>query len=63
MKKVECPVLVAWGEADPWTPLSGSIGKFFTQQAKLKDNVDLVSLPNTGGRTLCLSQASPLEVP
>jgi len=23
LEKIDCPVLVAWGEADPWTPLDG----------------------------------------
>lgn len=48
MKTIKCPVLVAWGEEDPWTPLNGSVGKFFTQQAKLRGNMDLVALPGTG---------------
>jgi pimeloyl-ACP methyl ester carboxylesterase len=24
MPKVQCPILVVWGEADPWTPLKGA---------------------------------------
>jgi pimeloyl-ACP methyl ester carboxylesterase len=48
LEKIDCPVLVAWGDADPWTPLNGSVGRFFQQQAKERDNVDLVALPDTG---------------
>ena len=48
LDKISCPVLVAWGEEDPWTPLSGSIGKFFQQQVAERDNLNLVTLPKTG---------------
>ena len=48
LDNISCPVLVAWGEEDPWTPLNGSVGKFFQRQAVDRDNVDLVTLPGTG---------------
>ena len=48
LDRLSCPVLVAWGDADPWTPLNGTIGTFFQRQAAERDNVELVPLPNTG---------------
>lgn len=48
LDKIECPVLVAWGDQDPWTPLSGSVGKFFQQQTAKRDNLKLITLPGTG---------------
>jgi len=48
LEKIDCPVLVAWGEADPWTPLDGAIGRFFQRQAAQRDNLELVALPDTG---------------
>ena len=48
LDKISCPVLVAWGEQDPWTPLNGSVGKFFQRQVAERDNLNLVTLPKTG---------------
>lgn len=48
LDKISCPVLVAWGEQDPWTPLNGSVGKFFQLQVAKRDNLNLVTLPETG---------------
>lgn len=48
LQKIECPVLVAWGDSDPWTPIDGSIGSFFQKQAKEQENIEFVPLANTG---------------
>lgn len=48
LDKIECPVLVAWGVEDPWTPLNGTVGKFFQAQALKRDSLELVTLPGTG---------------
>ncbi|MEY2979002.1 MAG: hypothetical protein RLZZ435_3141 [Cyanobacteriota bacterium] len=42
---LERPLLVLWGEADPWTPLSG--GKIF-QTCDRSDLIQFQSLPETG---------------
>lgn len=41
------PLLVLWGEADPWTPIAGAkVYRELAQQAP--DRVKFVSIPNTG---------------
>jgi pimeloyl-ACP methyl ester carboxylesterase len=45
LPKVKCPLLVLWGEDDPWTPVSG--GQIF-QQANLEQPIKFVSIPQTG---------------
>jgi len=47
LPRVTQPMLVLWGEADPWTPISGSkIYQDLVIQAP--DRVKFVSIPNTG---------------
>ena len=58
LDKIDCPVLVAWGEQDPWTPLNGSVGKFFQRQVAKRDNLKLVTLPDTG-ISFCICSAFP----
>jgi hypothetical protein len=31
--RISCPILVAWGDSDPFTPLDGPVGQYFLQQA------------------------------
>jgi pimeloyl-ACP methyl ester carboxylesterase len=45
LPRVQVPLLVIWGEADPWTPIAGAaIYKKYTESAPLT----FVSIPNTG---------------
>ncbi|MCU0549015.1 MAG: alpha/beta fold hydrolase [Leptolyngbya sp. Prado105] len=45
LPKIQSPLLVIWGEADPWTPISGS--KIY-QSLVHTQPVKFVSIPNTG---------------
>ncbi|HIK27637.1 MAG: alpha/beta fold hydrolase [Oscillatoriaceae bacterium SKW80] len=45
LSKVKRPLLVLWGEDDPWTPIKG--GKIFQEQAETKP-IQFVAIPNTG---------------
>jgi pimeloyl-ACP methyl ester carboxylesterase len=45
LPKVTCPILVLWGESDPWTPIKGA--KVFREMATQKD-IQVIPIPNTG---------------
>ncbi len=45
LPKVTCPILVLWGESDPWTPIKGA--KVFREMANQKD-IQVIPIPNTG---------------
>ncbi|AFY74643.1 putative hydrolase or acyltransferase of alpha/beta superfamily [Synechococcus sp. PCC 7502] len=45
LPRVNCPVLVLWGEADPWTPIKGA--KIFQAMASQKD-IQVIPIANTG---------------
>ncbi|MBD2178494.1 alpha/beta fold hydrolase [Pseudanabaena sp. FACHB-1998] len=45
LAKVEKPLLVLWGDADPWTPINGA--KIYQEASKTKD-IEVIAIPNTG---------------
>jgi pimeloyl-ACP methyl ester carboxylesterase len=45
LPKIQAPLLVIWGEADPWTPIAGA--KVY-QDLTGSHNVRFLSIPNTG---------------
>jgi pimeloyl-ACP methyl ester carboxylesterase len=45
LPQVQCPLLVLWGEDDPWTPVSG--GRIFQEFAQ-SQGIEFVSIPKTG---------------
>jgi pimeloyl-ACP methyl ester carboxylesterase len=45
MPKVQCPILVVWGEADPWTPLKGA-NVFQDHSDRL--SIQFSPIPDTG---------------
>ncbi len=45
LQDLELPLLVLWGEADPWTPIKGA--KIYQDLTSTKD-VTVISLPHTG---------------
>lgn len=45
LPQVKCPLLVLWGEDDPWTPVSG--GRIFQEFAQSQP-IEFVSIPKTG---------------
>lgn len=46
--KVSVPVLVLWGDQDPFTPIDGPVGKFFRGLSATQDNVQLRILQGVG---------------
>ncbi|MBD2187661.1 alpha/beta fold hydrolase [Pseudanabaena mucicola] len=45
LTKLEKPLLVLWGDADPWTPINGA--KIY-QDASQNKNIQVIPIPNTG---------------
>ncbi|MED6200916.1 hypothetical protein PIB30_089992 [Stylosanthes scabra] len=48
MPKISLPVLLLWGNEDPFTPLDGPVGKYFSSLASEKENVKLCVLEGVG---------------
>lgn len=46
LPKVNHPLLVLWGEDDPWTPITGA--KLYQDAAKASQDLEFMSIPNTG---------------
>jgi pimeloyl-ACP methyl ester carboxylesterase len=40
------PLLILWGEADPWTPITGA--KLYRELAAQSEQVEFIPIPNTG---------------
>lgn len=43
---IQHPLLIIWGETDPWTPITGA--KIYQDLAEINPSVQFISLPNTG---------------
>ncbi|XAR55670.1 hypothetical protein NMG60_11035815 [Bertholletia excelsa] len=48
MPRIALPVLVLWGDEDPFTPLDGPVGKYFSALPAQKPNVSLHILKGVG---------------
>lgn len=48
LPEIAIPVLVLWGDKDPFTPIDGPVGKFFRRISATQSNVDLVVLFDVG---------------
>lgn len=48
MPKISCPVLLLWGDEDPFTPLDGPVGKYFVSAASELPNISLFVLEGVG---------------
>jgi pimeloyl-ACP methyl ester carboxylesterase len=46
LPRITQPLLVLWGEADPWTPISGAT--LYQQLAAQTSQVEFISIPETG---------------
>nr|WP_275994370.1 alpha/beta fold hydrolase [Argonema antarcticum] len=46
LPKVKHPLLVLWGEKDPWTPITGA--KIYQELSENGQAIEFVSIPNTG---------------
>lgn len=44
----ELPMLVLWGDADPWTPIDGKVAHIFKRLQLERSNVSVVPLPDVG---------------
>ncbi|XP_058089930.1 uncharacterized protein LOC131236640 [Magnolia sinica] len=48
MPKISLPVLVLWGDQDPFTPLDGPVGKYFSSLPSRLPNISLYILEGVG---------------
>lgn len=48
MPKISLPILVLWGNQDPFTPLDGPVGKYFSSLPSQLSNVSLSVLEGVG---------------
>ncbi|KAJ7975542.1 putative Alpha/beta hydrolase [Quillaja saponaria] len=48
MPRILLPVLVLWGDEDPFTPLDGPVGKYFSSLPSKQSNVSLFVLKGVG---------------
>ncbi|CAK9881637.1 unnamed protein product [Sphagnum jensenii] len=48
MANIDLPLLLLWGEKDPWTPANGPVAKFFMKLAGERDNLFVETLPDVG---------------
>ncbi|XP_076910301.1 uncharacterized protein LOC143567905 [Bidens hawaiensis] len=48
MPKIKLPVLILWGDEDPFTPLDGPVGKYFATLPSKVSNISLSVLPGVG---------------
>lgn len=48
MPRISIPVLVLWGDQDPFTPLNGPVGKYFSSLPYQLSNVRLYVLEGVG---------------
>lgn len=48
MPKISLPVLILWGDEDPFTPLDGPVGKYFSSLPSQVPNISLIVLEGVG---------------
>lgn len=48
IRKITLPILVLWGDQDPFTPIDGPVGKYFSSLPSQKPNVSLFLLEGVG---------------
>lgn len=48
MPRISLPVLILWGDEDPFTPLDGPVGKYFFSLPSQLSNVNLFVLEGVG---------------
>lgn len=48
MPRISLPVLLLWGDQDPFTPLDGPVGKYFSSLPSELTNVSLFVLEGVG---------------
>lgn len=45
---VECPILLLWGNQDPFTPIDGPVARFFKEFSQTRPNTTFVELDGVG---------------
>ncbi|CAI5475968.1 unnamed protein product [Closterium sp. Yama58-4] len=48
LPQIEAPLLLLWGEQDPFTPLDGPVGRFFSQLPQHRPLTTMLTLPLCG---------------
>lgn len=48
MPEISLPMLLLWGNQDPFTPLDGPVGKYFSVLAVERENISLFALEGVG---------------
>lgn len=48
MPKIKLPVLILWGNEDPFTPLDGPVGRYFSSLPSQVENISLYVLEGVG---------------
>lgn len=48
MEKIDLPLLVLWGDKDPWTPVNGRLAKYFKKLERERGNVRVEALRDVG---------------
>ncbi|KAA8546203.1 hypothetical protein F0562_003058 [Nyssa sinensis] len=48
MPRISLPVLVLWGDQDPFTPLDGPVGKYFSSLPRQQQNIRIFVLEGVG---------------
>lgn len=48
MPKIQIPILVLWGDQDPFTPIDGPVGRYFSLLPSTLPNVELHLLEGVG---------------
>ena len=46
--KISTPILLLWGDEDPFTPIDGPVGKYFSSLPSQQENVQLFMLEGVG---------------
>ncbi|OIP71712.1 MAG: alpha/beta hydrolase [Oscillatoriales cyanobacterium CG2_30_40_61] len=46
LPQIQQPLLIIWGETDPWTPITGA--KIYQDLAEINPSVEFISIPDTG---------------
>lgn len=46
LPQIQCPLLILWGEQDPWTPIAGA--KIYQDLVNTRENVEFHSIPQAG---------------
>ena len=48
MPKIQAPLLLLWGDADPFTPSDGPVGRYFRSLPEQRGNTQFIHLAGVG---------------